>query len=358
MSLYKLLARPILFRLPADTAHDLTIKSASYLNDKAWTLDFFNALYGTKSPLLHQNIWGLDFNNPVGLAAGFDKNGVTLSFMESLGFGYLEVGSITANASPGNPRPTSFRLPDDRSLINRLGLNNDGAKTVVRRLKKRSTSIPVGVNIAKTHDPSITGEKALQDYKLSYELAKDVADYITINISCPNTTEGKTFEDPETLESLLSYLNIGEDMSGPPVLIKISVDSDDTLLTELLDVCQSKAVDGYVATNTSSKRTNLTTSQDQLNEIGRGGLSGKAIKDRSTEIIRKIHQHTKGEKTIIGVGGVFTADDAIEKLKAGADLLQVYTGMVYNGPGIVHSINKGILNYLDENGLENIYQLK
>lgn len=358
MSLYKIVARPILFRLKADTAHDVAIKTATYLNDKAWTLDFFNALYRAKSPLLHQNIWGLDFNNPVGLAAGFDKNGRTLSFMESLGFGYLEVGSVTANASPGNPRPTSFRLPEDRSLINRLGLNNDGAKTVTRRLKKKSVSVPVGVNIAKTHDPFISGEKALKDYKISYDLAKKVADYVTINISCPNTTEGKTFEDPETLNQLLSYLNIGEDMSGPPVLVKISVDTDDTLLTELLDICQSKAVDGYVATNTSSKRTNLSTSQDQLDQIGRGGLSGRAIKDRSTDVIRKIHKHTKGEKTIIGVGGVFTADDAIEKLKAGADLLQIYTGMVYNGPGIVKSINKGIVKYLKENGLENVYQLK
>lgn len=357
MSLYKIVARPLLFRLKADTAHDVTIKTATYLNDKAWPLDYLSALYSVKNPLLHQNIWGLDFNNPVGLAAGFDKNGRILSFMESLGFGYLEVGSVTANASPGNPRPTSFRLPDDQSLINRLGLNNDGAKTVTRRLKKKTVSVPVGVNIAKTHDPSITGEEALQDYKISYDLAKDVADYLTINISCPNTTEGKTFEDPETLNQLLSYLNIGEDMSGPPILVKISVDTDDTLLSELLDVCQSKVVDGYVAANTSSKRTDLSTSQNQLNQIGIGGLSGRAIRDRSTEVIRKIHKHTKGEKTIIGVGGVFTADDAIEKLKAGADLIQVYTGMVYNGPGIVKSINKGIVKYLKENGLENVYQL-
>lgn len=358
MNAYKYLIRPILFKLEADKAHELTVNAVSNLIKFPGAKGLTGALYGTSHPSLHQKIWGLNFDNPIGLAAGFDKNGTLLPLMEKLGFGFIEVGSITADANSGNPLPRSFRLPDDQSLINRLGLNNDGAKTIIKRLKKASVSIPLGINIAKTHDPDIMGKKALDDYKFSYDLAHDVADYITINVSCPNTTEGKTFEDAETLHSLLQHLEIGKDASSPPVLIKLSVDLSPSHLKELLDVCEAFAVSGYVATNTSSKRVGLNTSSGTIETIGAGGLSGAVIRDESTKKIRQIFDYTKGEKTIIGVGGIFTAEDALEKILAGADLIQIYTGMIYEGPRIVKTINDGIAEYLKENGLDHIYQLR
>lgn len=358
MNFYKAAVRPLLFQLSADKAHDLTLDLASFASNRSWITKPIEKLYSRDYPGLHQKIWGLTFKNPVGVAAGFDKNGQTAHLMEALGFGYIEIGSITANASTGNPKPRSWRLPQDQSLINRLGLNNDGAKTVIKRLKQSRADFPIGVNIAKTHNPEISGQAALDDYKFSLELAKPVADYITLNISCPNTEEGKTFEDPGLLNQLLGHLEIGKDASDPPVLIKFSVDLSGENLSELLDVTESFAVSGYVATNTSSFRDNLNTESTTIKNIGRGGLSGRAISEKSTNVIAHISDITKGEKTIIGVGGIFTANDAIEKIKAGADLLQVYTGMVYEGPSIAKAMNKGIADYLSDHDLDNVYQIK
>lgn len=355
--MYNYFVRPLLFRLTSDYAHEATIKSAASLGKNKWLLKTLKSVYSYKNPALEQKIFGLTFQNPVGLAAGFDKNGTTIAFMESLGFGFIEIGSITANPSTGNPKPRSFRLPKDKSLINRLGLNNEGAQTISRRLKKIAPGVPIGINIAKTHDPSIEGDDAILDYKISFEFVKDFADYITLNISCPNTLEGKTFEDPEALDALLTRLDIGKDASLPPVLVKFSVDLKSDDLIRLLTICENHAVDGYVAVNTSSNRNNLSTPHKEIERMGRGGLSGKAISARSTEMIKEIHNFTKGEKTIIGVGGIFSSEDAIEKLKAGADLLQLYTGLVYKGPGAVKEINRGIASYLKENNLSHIYHI-
>lgn len=355
--MYKYLARPLLFRLSADSTHDATVKMASSISKKKWIRNAVGSIYSYSNPTLEQNIFGLKFPNPIGLAAGFDKNATMAPVLSKMGFGYLEIGSITANPSTGNPKPRSFRLPADRSLINRLGLNNDGVQTISRRLVNLDVSIPIGINIAKTHDPTITGEAAIQDYVTSFVILKEIADYITLNISCPNTTEGKTFEEPETLNALLEHLEIGKDSSLPPVLVKFSVDLDDEQLEELVAICEDHAIDGYVATNTSSKRENLKTSPAKVKQMGRGGLSGKAIAKRSTSMIRKIHTLTKGEKVIIGVGGISSGQDAIEKLKAGADLLQIYTALVYEGPGIVKKINREIAHYLKENDIEHVYHI-
>lgn len=358
MNIYKAAVRPLLFRLSADKAHDLTLDVASFASSKPWITAIVDKFYSRDYPELCQNIWGLSFKNPIGVAAGFDKNGHTTHLMEALGFGFIEIGSITANASTGNPLPRSWRLPDDRALINRLGLNNDGAKTVIKRIKQNRPDFPLGVNIAKTHNPEISGRKALDDYKFSLDLAKPVADYITLNISCPNTEEGKTFEDPELLNELLTHLEIGKNAADPPVLIKFSVDLSGNKLKELIDVTESFAVSGYVATNTSAMRENLSTPAASVKRIGRGGLSGKAISDKSTKMISAISELTKGEKTIMGVGGVFTAEDAIEKIKAGADLIQIYTGMVYEGPAIAKTINKDLSAYLNSHNLDHVYQIR
>lgn len=357
-NMYKFLFRPLLFRLSSDYAHEITIKSASLLSQYKWLLKITGALYGYSDESLEQKIGGLRFPNPVGLAAGFDKNGTAAPFMQNLGFGFVEIGSVTANSCIGNPKPRTFRLPEDQSLINRLGLNNEGVLTISRRLKYRNLSIPMGVNIAKTHDPSIIGERAIEDYRTSFDMVKNIADYITLNISCTNTTEGKTFEDPDSLYKLLKSLEIEHDASLPPVLVKFSVDLDDSLLHELLDICEGFAIEGYVATNTSSLRENLKTRESVIQQIGKGGLSGKAIGAKSTAVIQKIHSYTKGLKTIIGVGGINSTEDAIEKLKAGADLLQIYTGLVYEGPSLIKKINRGLVAYMEKHGIDHVYHIR
>jgi dihydroorotate dehydrogenase len=356
--MYKLLLRPLLFRFSADYAHELALKTAETISTKPWLLKSAGLFCNYQHPSLEQKIWGLNFPNPVGLAAGFDKNGTVAPMMESLGFGFVEIGSITALPSTGNPKPRSFRLPGDEAVINRMGLNNDGSRTISRRLRKLDLTVPMGVNIAKTHNPEIMGEAALMDYKTSFDQIKDLADYITLNISCPNTEEGKTFEDPEALDRLLSLLQINRDSSLPPVLVKFSVDLEAALLTELIEVAENHNVSGYVATNTSSQRFNLKTPKPELRSIGRGGLSGRPISNRSTEIIEQISAQTRRDKNIIGVGGVFSAQDAIDKFKAGADLVQIYTSMIYEGPSVVKRINKGLVRYMRSKGLEHIYQIR
>ena len=358
MNLYASLLRPLLFRLSADRAHDVAVAGADWLARVPGALGVVRRIYGQHpDPRLQQTFWGLNFANPVGIAAGFDKNARALPLLQALGFGFLEIGSITARPSPGNPRPRSFRLPLDASLINRLGLNNDGAMAVTERLAQRALGgIPIGVNIAKTHDPAILGAAALADYAESFALAKPVADYITLNISCPNTTEGKTFEEPDALHALLATLKLAPPATQPPVLVKFSPDLDAGCLRELVAICEAAGIAGYIAVNTSTRREGLRTPPAVIAQIGRGGLSGGALRDRATAQIRVLAEATGGCKPIIGVGGISDAPSALEKLEAGAHLLQIYTGLVYQGPALISAINRGISDYLQRNGLESLTQ--
>ncbi len=329
-----------MFSKNAESAHDWAIEMSSWANQSELIRIFVETLYDSPNKGLEKELLGLTFPNPVGLAAGFDKNGVTPLAMQAIGFGFVEIGSITAKPSDGNPKPRAFRLPDDRSLINRMGLNNEGAHQIVNRLKGYKLNIPMGVNIAKTNDSTIHGDAAIEDYKISYDLAHSVADYITINISCPNTGEGKTFEDPAALEALLKGLDISK--NKVPSLVKFSVDTKKKNLEQLVQLCERFGVDGYVATNTSSTRENLKTDQEILDEIGNGGLSGHAISQKSTQIVSWLNEFLQGSKPIIGVGGIDSLEAAIEKMEAGADLIQIYTGMVYEGPSLVKQIKSGL----------------
>jgi len=339
--IYKKIIKPILFSLEAEDAHNLAIRLASAVNQSVLLQNVVNTVFGLTGKNLERKLFGLTFPNPVGLAAGFDKNGVMLRAMQALGFGFVEVGSITAEPSAGNPRPRAFRLPEDKSLINRMGLNNDGAQVIINRIKNNGCDIPTGINIAKTNDPDIHGKKALEDYAKSYSMALGVADYITINISCPNTGEGKTFEDPAALQLLLERLNPTE--NSTPTLVKFSVDTDKTTLASLVNICESFGIAGYVAANTSSSRKGLKTPDPVLKNIGNGGLSGEAISTASTRIITWLRQLLDDSKPIIGVGGIHDADSVKEKIDAGADLIQVYTGLVYEGPGLVKKLKKELL---------------
>jgi len=355
--IYNSLVKPLLFQLDAEQAHNATHKFARTASRSSFLQALAGAMYNYQSPKLSQQIWGLDFRNPIGLAAGFDKNGEIPEIMEAIGFGFVEIGSITGNPSTGNPKPRAFRLPQDRALINRMGLNNDGAKTIIKRLKNKKVSIPLGINIAKTHNPDIMGDAAIRDYVHSFNVAKRIADYITVNISCPNTTEGKTFEDTNALDELLSALKIRDDARVVPTLIKFSSDLTKEHLMELLEVCENHRVHGYVACNTSSGRDGLQTNKQTLEKIGRGGLSGRPIANKSVQIIGWISEATKGQKPIIGVGGVDSFETAHRMMLAGADLLQVYTGLLYEGPRLLKSINKQLVEELDRLDIQSIHQL-
>ena len=339
--IYQNFLKPFLFKTDAETAHEWALSIASKTHQSRLLQQLASSVYNTSDDGLEQELFGLKFPNPIGLAAGFDKNGTTPMAMQALGFGFIEVGSITAQPSSGNPKPRAFRIPEDQSLINRMGLNNEGADVITDRLSSLKLDIPLGVNIAKTNDASIHGDAALQDYLYSYERAKKVADYITINISCPNTGEGKTFEDPQALHDLLATLQPDKN-SSVPSLVKFTVDIDKVSLEKLIHICEDFDIAGYVATNTSSVRANLKTDQDRLQNIGNGGLSGKAIQKRSTQVVRWLNEITGGQKPIIGVGGVDRPEAAIEKLEAGADLIQLYTGLVYQGPGVIGEIKKAL----------------
>ncbi|WP_171032833.1 quinone-dependent dihydroorotate dehydrogenase [Fodinibius saliphilus] len=355
--IYNSLVKPLLFKLDAEQAHTAIHRFAKTASRSTVLKALAKIIYGYQSPKLNQQLWGLDFGNPIGLAAGFDKNGHIPEIMEAIGFGFVEIGSITGNPSTGNPQPRLFRLPKDHALINRMGLNNDGAKTIIKRLKNKQLSIPLGVNVAKTHDPNVMGDLAIRDYVHSFNEAKKVADYITVNISCPNTTEGKTFEDPEALDELLSALKIRDDARIVPTLIKVSSDLTQQELLNLVEICENHRVHGYVACNTSSGRDQLTTDAQRLKKIGRGGLSGRPIAQTSIQVVEWLSEATNGQKPIIGVGGIDSFETALKMILAGADLLQIYTGLIYEGPGLIKIINKKLVKEMNELNISSIHQL-
>lgn len=353
---YRHVLRPALFSLDAERAHHLVFSILKKL-DSAPFDKVASRWARVKNAKLEQNILGINFPNPVGLAAGFDKNAELIGGLDKAGFGFAEVGSITAHSSLGNPSPRMFRLPDDQALINRMGLNNEGAEAVARRIGQTKRQIPLGINIAKTHDPSILGDAALADYELSYGILAPFADYLTLNISCPNTQEGKTFEEKATLRALLKTLQNCNVERHPPLLVKFSVDIKTSHLNALVDLCLEHHIAGFVATNTSNSRPHLRTPTSKLTQIGNGGLSGRPIARRSNEIISQIRERVPLDMPIIGVGGVDSPQAVVDKLVAGADLIQVYTGLVYEGPALIRRINTHLLELMNLRNVANLPDL-
>jgi dihydroorotate dehydrogenase len=311
-----------------------------------------DSLFTVEDGALISDVFGLDFANPVGLAAGFDKNAELVDFFAHLGFGFTEVGSVTAKPWSGNKKPRMFRLPDDCAIINRMGLNNYGAQVVASNLEASERPYPVGVNITKTADNDIIGDKAIEDILFSFDILYPSADYITFNISCPNTKDGKTFEDPDSLDSLLREMRKRE--SIPPVLVKISSDIGHFALDGVLDVGYRGLFDGLVVANTTSKRKGLVSDPSYVEKIGVGGLSGHPIRERSSQLIRLIYSLTSGRMPVIGVGGVDSAESAYDKIKSGASLVQLYTGMIYQGPFVARDINSGLSELLEKDGFKSV----
>ena len=386
--MYRLL-RPLLFRLDAEDAHGWGVR-AGRLGQRLPGV--VGALFGAEDAGLEQTVWGLRFRNPVGLAAGFDKNAELVRFWAALGFGHAEVGSVSALPSAGNARPRAFRLPADGALVNRMGLGNDGAAAVAARLGATATpsGFVVGVNVAKTHSPNILGAAGVEDFRASVRAVLPHADYLALNVSCPNTAEGKTFEAPDALDDLLAAVaeevggtgreDVGEEGEGmgsadtvprspvpgsqpparsaPPLLVKLSPPAvggvDVGATDELVQICLGHGVDGFIASNTASDRDGLATPPDALGAVGRGGLSGRPLAARATALTRHLYRTTGGAVPLVGVGGVDSAEAAYARVRAGASLVQLYTGLVYEGPGLVGRVNRGLVRLLERDGFGSV----
>lgn len=343
--------------MPTETAHELGLSAlklglgAEFLQ-KRFREKFACDEFGELSR------FGLKFKNPFGVAAGFDKNAIIANQLDALGFGFVEVGTVTFAPQLGNPKPRLFRLPQDKALINRAGFNNDGTPTVVERLKNQRPDCVLGVNIGKNKD--VANEAATENYLLSFDLAHAVADYIAVNVSSPNTPNLRELQKAESLEELLSALQKrnGElnqlHKKNLPLLVKIAPDLSEAEIESITDVCLRLKLDGIIATNTTVSRDNLQTSGAEIERIGNGGLSGKPLTARSTEVISKIYRYSKGNLPIIGVGGIFTAQDAFEKIAAGACLIQAYTGFIYQGFTFARDVNFGLAKILREKGFASL----
>ena len=332
------LIRSFLFIFPPEVAHRLSLSIASIILSIP-VLRQLTRWYAR--PRSHSiSILGLEFNNPIGIAAGFDKNAEHVDLLESLGFGFIEIGSVTHQAWNGNPQPRLFRLPKDRGIINRMGLNNQGAYAISERLKSFEPSVPLFINVAKTPDKSMTEIETIRDYCSTIKLVRDCADVLVLNISCPNADGGKTFEDPELLTALLTEVRLIIGPEDKPLLIKVSPDLSDAQLVDTIRVCEQFKISGYTATNTTVNRDGLTSSSALIQSIGKGGLSGRPLHDRAIRTVEKIRALTT--KPIIGVGGVVDASTAHRFLSAGASLVQLYTGFIYGGPFIVKAISKDL----------------
>jgi dihydroorotate dehydrogenase len=335
--------RKLLFYIDPEKVHHMVMKglrmACSFSLFRGWIKSAFNV----RDSRLERELWGIKFPNPVGLAAGFDKDAKYTDELACLGFGCVEIGTVTPRPQPGNPKPRLFRLLADKALINRMGFNNDGATAAAERLKKRKERLVIGGNIGKNKDTA--NENALSDYEAGFKALYDVVDYFVVNVSSPNTPGLRELQDKAPLTNILNRLQVlNKEMGKPkPILLKIAPDLSNEQLDDIVEIVANTNTQGIVATNTTISREGLKTDAGKVTAIGAGGLSGLPVRARATEVIKYIHTKSNGSIPIIAVGGIFTAADAIEKLEAGASLVQVYTGFIYEGPAIAAKICKGIL---------------
>jgi dihydroorotate dehydrogenase len=369
MDIYQFGIRPILFsalKTDPEWLHQQTLRLLGWLDstsDRSLSQKVQSQLqqaYCVKNAAIEQTLWGLKFPNPLGLAAGFDKDGVAASIWSALGFGFAELGTVTFQAQPGNPRPRLFRLPQDKAALNRMGFNNHGADALAARLSQKedcTRSVPLGINLGKSKVTPL--EEAAADYLGSFRLLKDLGDYFVVNVSSPNTPGLRSLQDSAQLSQIVDALQ-QENQGLKPIVVKIAPDLEWEAIADVLNLAQTYQLAGIIATNTTIRRDILKTGR--LEATGKlvseeaGGISGVPLRQRSTEVIRYIYKQTQGQLPIIGVGGIFTAEDAWEKITAGASLVQVYTGWVYEGPWMVRRILEGLLHKLEERGLCSISQ--
>lgn len=341
---YKQCIRPLLFKLDSEEAHKLA-HQLGHLAGPLLPMFANDFRYSGKD--LAINLAGTKLDNPVGLAAGFDKNGLLASILGNIGFGFAEIGSVTGRPSVGNPRPRLFRLVEDEGLINRLGLNGDGADSVAERLRNTTLSLPIGINIAKTNDPSIKGDLAVEDILHSFQAIKDLpAIYVTINASCPNTKEG-ILEEKQQLASIFSEVQ-KSNTRRLPIFVKLSPDSSEELLNDMIEEAIRHNLAGFVCGNTTTTRNDLRTDSTIIQKIGTGGMSGKPLKSLGLSLCSKIYKLKKPEQAIIGVGGIFSGEDAFDYIAAGATAVEIYTGLIYEGPTLPKQICEKLSDLLEE----------
>jgi dihydroorotate dehydrogenase len=370
LDIYKIVIRPLLFsglKTDPEFLHQQTINTFKWLGEKSispgnsWIVNFLENSFCLRDSRLEQNLFGLNFPNPFGLAAGFDKDGKGGSIWAIMGFGFAELGTVTFHPQPGNPTPRLFRLIEDKAVLNRMGFNNGGALALAAQLENLQQAsnypVPIGINLGKSKITSL--EEAPQDYLNSFRLLKKYGDYFVVNVSSPNTPGLRSLQDASMLSGILDVLQ-QENQQQKPIFVKIAPDLEWEPIKDIIDLAKTYRLAGIIATNTTISRNGLKT--QVISQTGKspsqeaGGISGHPVRDRSTEVIRFIYQQTQGQIPIIGVGGIFTAEDAWEKITAGASLIQVYTGWVYEGPWMAKRILHGLLQKLKEKGLTNISQ--
>lgn len=341
--MYKALLRPLFFSFDPEKIHHFTFSLIKFSSKILGFPSLFRNLYVIEDERLERKLFGLTFKNPVGLAAGFDKNAVLYNELANFGFGFIEIGTVTPKAQAGNPKKRLFRLKDDQGIINRMGFNNEGLEAAIEQLKTNKGKLIIGGNIGKNTDTK--PEDYTKDYLTCFKALHPYVDYFVLNVSCPNVGSHAKLNDKDYLEELISTVQQAN-MSfetQKPILLKIAPDLNEGQLDEIIELIKTTKLDGVIASNTSTDRKDLKASNELLERIGNGGLSGQPIKEKSTQVIKYLSEKSKKAFPIIGVGGIHSAEDAIEKINAGADLVQIYTGFIYEGPSLIKSINKAIL---------------
>ena len=343
--MYKTLIRPILFLFDPEKVHHFTFSLIRFFCKIPFVHFIFRWIYLIEDKRLERNLFGLTFKNPVGLAAGFDKNAVLYDELSNFGFGFIEIGTVTPNRQEGNPKKRLFRLQDDQGIINRMGFNNEGLEKAIYQLKKNKGKLIIGGNIGKNNDS--TPDKYTQDYETCFKGLHPYVDYFVLNVSCPNVDSHAKLNDKDYLIELILAIQTlnNREIIQKPILLKIAPDLNQYQLDEIIDLVSTTKIDGIIASNTSISRDDLKTSDQIIQQIGNGGLSGQPIKDKSTQVIQYLSEKSNKSFPIIGVGGIHSAEDALEKIKAGADLVQIYTGFIYEGPSLIKRINKALINY-------------
>ena len=341
--MYKLFIRRFLFLFDPEKIHYFTFSLIRFLCKVPFFSAIFRAMYLIEDKRLERNLFGITFKNPVGLAAGFDKNAVLYNELANFGFGFIEIGTVTPIGQEGNPKKRLFRLKDDQGIINRMGFNNDGLETAIEQLKKNKGKLVIGGNIGKNTQTS--PKNYTNDYEECFKGLHPHVDYFVLNVSCPNVGSHEKLNDKEyLLELILAIQNLNLlEPTQKPILLKIAPDLNNNQLDEIIEIVAETKIDGIIASNTSTSRSGLKASKKQLQEIGNGGLSGLPIKEKSTRVIKYLKDTSNKAFPIIGVGGIHSAEDALEKIEAGADLVQIYTGFIYEGPGLIKQINKALL---------------
>ena len=342
--MYKHILKPILFRFNPETAHNMIMSTLTFLRHVPFAGAIMRSIYKKETPSLEKEVFGITFPNPVGLAGGLDKNGEHYNDMANFGFGFVEIGSLTPKPQDGNPRPRCFRVPADRAIINRFGINNKGVSNAVEHIKKDRPNVIIAANISK--NTTSINEDAAKDYETSFALLYDFVDMFVVNVSCPNVVGLTALQDISFLSDIVDrLLDLRRYYDNyRPILLKVSPDLSTEQLDDIIDYCLRSGIDGIVAGNTTRSRDGLTISQEKIEEIGNGGMSGAPVHKKNLELVRYIHTKSEGRLPIIGVGGIMSGEEAQAMMDAGASLVEIYSGFIYEGPGLV----KKILTHLEK----------